>query len=318
MNRPLRAALLAVVVVVVVDAAFRLVAPSLPEPLIWSSEEAQAKVARMEDLAGRVDVAVVGSSVVDLGFDPAAEPELGAYNAALRGASAEVIARWTADVVVPRLDPQTVVIGVTSRELSPNDTEQIGATRDFLAAPAMRRLLGTETVMNGAERQAGRVSAIFRYRTVLRRPLLIFEGRDRLDSGVELSASGWDRSQEDTTYQDSEGVKQFFRSVPLRDFAVGTREQDRFETLAKALRSRGKDVVILNMPVTEDYIDLHPRKRTDYEAATAALRRVAERAGARFVDAGVWPSRFFSDPIHLNGDGASKLTGEVALELART
>jgi hypothetical protein len=265
---------------------------------------------------GKVRVAVVGSSVVDLGVDPA---RLGvpAYNVALRGASADIIATWTRRVVVPRLRPMTVVIGLTSRELSPNDAEQIGATRDFNGAPAVRSLLGTERWTDKADRSAGRVSEIFRYRTVLRRPLSWFGGRDGLDSGVRLTSLGWDRSKADGQYDASEGVRDFFRSAPLHDFTIGDHEVRVLTELATALRRGGTDVVVVNMPVTADYLTLHPHGESDYRAATEAMQRVAERSGSRFIDVGIWPNQLFGDPIHLNGAGVRRLAGELAPELAK-
>jgi hypothetical protein len=316
LSRTRRAALVSVAVLVVAELAFRLVAPHLPDPLEWSSEEAQAKVARMTDLRRTgIDVAVVGSSVVDLGVDPAA---MGArsYNAAIRGASAEIIAGWTEDVVAPRLHPRTVVIGLTSRELTPNDGEQVNATRDYDRAPAVRQMRHDERWTDRADRTLGRASEIFRYRTVLRRPLLWFGQRKRLDSGVEMTSSGWDRSAADEPYDASPGRRRFFQTVPLHDYTVGAQERRRLQTLATTLRARGIRVLVLNMPVTQDYVALHPHGADDYRAATAAIERLAQRSGSGYVDAGIWPTTLFSDPIHLNGVGARRLSRQIAASVA--
>ena len=319
MKRPRvpRTLLITAAILLAVELAVRAVAPSLPAPVTWSSEEQAAKVARMQSLASRQRPATVfvGSSVADIGIDPATFAS-SSYNAGLRGSSMEMIDLWTRLVVVPRLRPSTVVIGLSSREMTPKDPQQRKATRDFLSAPAVRSLMHRQTIVGRIDRRVGQISSLYRYRTVLRRPLLALGRQRGLDSGVVLTGAGWDRSSAGATFNGGPGIRQFLSTGPLGHWELGSAEVGSLRSLLAFLRDRHIKAVVVAMPVTEELVSLHPHGRLDVDRALAAMRDVAAAGGARFVDEGVWESRWFSDPIHLNGSGAIRLGRLLAGQLS--
>lgn len=314
-SRFTRTLLVTLAILLVFEGGVRVAASSLPQPLTWSSEEAQAKVDHLSHPGQRPATVFVGSSVADLGLVPA---RFGArtYNAALRGSSMQMIDIWTTRVVVPTAQPATVVIGLSSRELTPNDGQQQRGTRDFLKAPAVRRLLHTENLVDKLDRRIGDVSRLYQYRTVLRRPLRVFGDNGTLDSGVRLTNDGWDRSSSGATYDGSAGIVQFLRQGPLGNWRLGERELAQLREMLGALERAHVRTIVVSMPVTATYVGLHPRGRTDYDQAVAAMRAEAVAAGASFVDEGVWETGWFSDPIHLNGRGAARLSAMLATQVS--
>lgn len=307
--RALSASVLAALLVLgTAEAAVRVAEPALAEPQRWSTQEAQYKVEQMRELPPD-GVVFAGSSMMGMAGDASRMPH--AYNAALRGASLAMTEEWLELAVVPTLRPHTVVLGVSTRELNANDGAQATSTKLFLDAPAVRRLTGRETVLDRAERWGEQVSALFRYRTVLRRPGDLFAKRDTVE-GATIGADGHDDSFRRRSYELDDAGRAFFAREPLHDFAVGTAQLQSLRRTVQWLRDRRIDVVVAAMPVTADYAALHPGGTPTYEAAIGRLHDTAVRAGARWVDFGIWPTRLFADPMHVNGAGAARFTDRIA------
>ncbi|HEU5082085.1 MAG TPA: hypothetical protein VFU14_02005 [Acidimicrobiales bacterium] len=299
--------------VLVAEGAVRAAADRLPDPQRWSTPETQYKV---DQIAGRAGVrtVAVGSSVVDVALDPEAlGPD--AYNAALGAASIGMVDTFTRQVVVPRLDPEVVVVGVSSRELNRNAPEQRRIEADFLDAPAVRELLATESTLDTAERVAGEVSALVRYRSVLRDPESWLDPQPAWDDTV-TSADGLYLGFLEESYEAGPAVLRRLRRGPLHAFEVGDRQVATLRALLSDLRSQGRRVLLVATPVTRDYVDLLPGGQADHERFTALAERVARRAGAEFVDAGVWPERLMADPLHVNRAGVQRFSDLIATALA--
>ena len=86
--------------------------------------------------------------------------------------------------------------------------------------------------------------------------------------------------------------------------------QRRIKALATSIRDLRRDsvdVVVVNMPVTQDYVDYMPAPAEQTNAKCwQVIRETAEKAGARYVEAGVWDRSLFADPIHLNAAGSER------------
>jgi hypothetical protein len=67
-------------------------------------------------------------------------------------------------------------------------------------------------------------------------------------------------------------------------------------------------VILLDVPVTTEYVSFHPHAAADYRAYETAVNQLAADTGIELLDAGVWESPAFSDPLHLNGIGGDALT----------
>lgn len=298
-------------VLLVVELIARSIAPGLPvDPGKWPRIEIAQK---LEQIRGYVsdgkdfEVAFVGSSMVADGIDPEAFTErsgVPAYNAGFAGPSMRTITPWTLDIAVPLLQPDAVVLGIQSRELSDNGPKNITMYEKFMASPGYR-----ETASNVALRFAGmleRISYFMRYRRAFREPsqLLSSDGKEALQATrvrQQLGALG-KRLQQDVPYEDSEHFRDSLYEKMLYDFEVGGPEYAALERLYTGLKERGVRLIVVNMPVTDGYWEAHHSQtaRADYHAA---LERFLGNRDIAFVDAeDALKPETFRNPMHLDVD----------------
>jgi hypothetical protein len=321
-----RAKQLAVVVIVVgavfglAEAAVRTRASVFPPPPRWVGPEMPLKERQIQLLErfGGASVAFVGSSVVDVAVDPSAlQREDGrrpAYNASAGAASLRMISTWTRVLAVPKLRPDVVVLGIISREFNANDPEQQRLDEQFFASPAVRQYLGNETTIQKIDRRLARASALFRYRTFVRQPryLRALIGMKQVTSteyGALIAPDGQYEGFLSREYPDVATVNRLFRNRALKDYEVGAEQVATFRALVTSLKQSAERVVVVNMPVTQDYVDAHPNDEDDHDAYTSALERETEGLDVELVDMGIWSPVYFADPAHLNARGAKRITG---------
>jgi hypothetical protein len=110
-----------VAVVLVVEAAVRVVSSGFPEPVTWYHEIAQAKVEQLIDLDDDLDYVFIGTSQTYHGIDPAVvDRRLGtrSYNAAIPAGIPPLQHRWLDDAVLRHRDVDTVVWPMSSIDLN--------------------------------------------------------------------------------------------------------------------------------------------------------------------------------------------------------
>jgi hypothetical protein len=314
-GRLLRIVIVAVLVLLAMEGVVRLRADALPPPLKWATLDLDRKETQIGELRkdGGASLVFVGSSTVDAGVDPSALGPLPgrrpAYNAGLRGGTIRMVSSWTRLVAVPRLRPNVVVIGVASRELNRNNELQRGREEAYFDAPAVRHLIGTETVLQQTERRLEGASAVFKYRTWIRDPRYVraFLGLSEAPTVTQTAVGD---------YLAPDGQFRFFLRRPYnaatfnREHPAGVgvdpSQQSELRELLAFLGPRVDRVIVLNMPVSPDYVaDQSDAHRT---AFARVLREEARRIDAGYVEAGVWPTGFFADPVHVNQRGSTRLT----------
>jgi hypothetical protein len=313
-------AVVAVVVMALADLGVRTRTSAIPAPTRWLGPEMALKEQQIDALQrdGGASTIFIGSSNVDAGVDPSALTAVRgprpAYNAATGAASIAMIDFWARNVAISRLRPDVVIVGLTSRELNQNDPEQQRLEREFEDAPAVKHLRGAESILERAERRLEGVSALFRYRAVLRDPryaraLVGIAGhRTATTYGETVAGDGQYGAFADERYVPSGVIEHLFRSRAVNRYEIGDSQRSTLRALLRFINAHGARAVVVNMPVTADYVRFHPNGRRDYDRATATMSGEAALAGARFVDAGVWPDELFADPGHLNRAGAKRLT----------
>lgn len=303
------------VVLLLAEAGVRLVEHRLPPSPGWFNAEYGTKRHQMDTLAahsGGASIVVLGSSVVDTAIDPAAlaggRPRP-AYNAGLIGANLEMVDLWSQLVVEPALRPDVAVVGVSSRDVNANGGGLESQTARFLRLGAVRQLLRTESTLQRIERRVGEISHLVRFRVELRRPLgALLDYRAPVHTQALPDGAGFDRQLADLPYRDGPEVAEFFRTSPLRDFRLSARQLGALERSVRRLQSSGTRVVLLDVPVTARYVELHPNGAEDYRAYELALEAVADATGAELIDGGVWEPSRFSDPLHVNRRGVDTLS----------
>jgi hypothetical protein len=304
-------------VLLLAEIGVRVVEDRLPPPPDWYTTEygiKEEQVAHLAERYGGASVVFLGSSVIDVSIDPHdVSAPVGdgrpAYNAGLIGANLEMVDVWSEHVIEPALHPDVVVISVSSRDVNANGTGLESQTAGFYRLPAVRHLLGRESTVERVERWAGEVSHLVRYRTVLRRPLEALAGYDAPDRNIAMNDElGQELHLTELDYQGGPNVEEFFRREPLANFALSDSQLAALRHMTARLQRNGVRVILLDVPVTQQYIDLHPRGAADYETYQAGIAALARQLGVELVATGIWEQGSFSDPLHLNGKGADALT----------
>jgi hypothetical protein len=312
-----------VVVLLLAELAVRIAGDRLPPSGRWPTAEYASKVKQLHRLSktGGAGVVAFGSSIIDVSFNPArlqpaASGKRGAYNAGILGTSPSVIAKWANLVVLPATRPDTVLLAVSSRDLNANGVATRGLDAEFLNAPEVRHLLGTDSFTQRMTRKAETVSQLVGHRELLRRPLQSYGVWHPDAFALELTKSGFDAELNDKTYRSDAKLRAYYRANLLHQFQLSTTESASLERFVRELRARGTRVVLVDVPVTQLYIDLHPRGQADMTDYRAAIDGVVKRTGAELVSFGVWPDALFSDPLHVNGKGSARLSDELNAYLA--
>jgi hypothetical protein len=308
-------------VVVLAEVGVRALGRHLPEPDLWADSSTATKVTQMDALEegqGCVDVVFAGNSMTRDGIDPAVftAADAGgrtAYNAALDAATPELIERWVPDEVIPRLAPDTVVIGLTSFDFNEGAALTASALEAFDTAPETR-----DDLLGRLEQPFIEHVALFRHRVELRDPEVVWDSLGRWRRGEEaehpdaagipdlLGPAGQGLSRRELTYGGSAVAQQLLVDQLLNDYSPSDDQAQALTDLTEQLEGDDTQVVLLLLPVTDDYQALHPDGAADYEAFRQEVLALGEKAHAAVVDAHDWApgDELFADTHHLNGQGA--------------
>lgn len=328
MLRRLRSPLLiALVLIAASEAGVRVASPRLPDPLVWNSREVQEKAEQLQYLATQSrPIVFVGSSAMNAAADPALTrrlvgPGLVAYNASLNGADLRSVEFWLEHVVVPRVHPAVVVIGTTSLELNDNGITQRDFLRRLRTSDAARRLTGSAGFLGRAEDWLEERSFLVRYRGELRRPTSLL-GLGTRETGNQVGPGGTLTTLaefQSRPYAISPEFRRRAERESYHRFAVGGVQIAALGRTVDALRRAGIRVVIVQLPVTEDIVSLHPDGIRDVGRYERVLDRFMRSRKATLADATsrIRDRRFFVDPLHLNAAGRRRFTEFIAPTVGR-
>lgn len=310
----------ALAVLLVAEAGVRVARSALPDAELWPTPELQDKFDQINDLAGsrRPDVVLVGDSMLDAGGDPSALaerlPGTTLYNASIAGETLPVISDWTTRIVQPRLRPRVVVIGLSSNELNPRALDDATGAGAYRSSRVVRAADGRGGLVDRADALLLEHSMLYRHRSALRRPF------DTEPSNVippDLAPDGQNVTYVDRGYLQKGGPAQAQRLTAaviasLQGYRVGMDNVAMLQEMIRTIRRRGARVLLLAVPASADLVRHHPNGQADHQEAMAAFAGAADRSGARFADAGVWPNALFADPVHVNRAGVARLTAFLA------
>ena len=282
--------------------------PGRAEARIWHDPVLQLKVAHLRQRARTGDtggIVFAGSSQVLEGVLPSvAAPGLGrrAYNAGLHRGFLPLTEPWLLEVVLPLARPRLVVLGVSVLDLNDNGIAQREVLERFQASPARRHDV------------VARVQ-----RTALGRRFLCRRlPRVRLDD-LRIGPDGEGLEFADAVeYRLSDTKRRYIEDELLVDYRTGPRTVDALERIVSGVRARGADIVVVEMPVTEELDGMLPRGAADHADARTVLRDATERLGVRLLDvaADVTDHRWFADCVHHSGAGMRHVSALVAGALA--
>lgn len=304
----------ALVVVLVADLVARVVGSQLAEPLVWYDATTQLKAEQLDGLAGQdIDDVIIGTSMTLRGFDTQTyvdETGRSAYNAALPGAVPAVTERWLLEEVVPSLEPDRVVLGIQTIDFS-----------SVLHEDNLERWEGARATRTGIlgslDRMGATVSGLVKHRQELRDPGA-WLNKVRGTPGPVEDARG---TLTDLGFRDvyTDDFTDAARDRTANELAVMDLDSatDALRRMAAALDALDIELVLVEMPVSQAYIDLHPEGQTSYDEVRAHYRAVADQLGAELIDLATgWDAdERFTDYTHLDLEGAQRVARSLADQL---
>lgn len=245
------------------EAAARLLEPGLSSAGAWPrgriAEQYDAVMERAE--AGDVDVVFAGSSMMQKAVDPelfSRQTGLRSINAALPASTNFMLGPWLEDVVLPMLHPDTVVIGVASRDFNDNGRGPDRALASFVGSPGYRTLVADDWLTD-IDRAVSEYSALVRVRRSLRDPANVAGAIGRSRPSIPTlrcppAHPGAER------YRIHPTVARYPTTV-LNDYSAGGVQTTELIDTITSLGRRGVEVVLVEMalPTTRACIPIRPK-----------------------------------------------------------
>jgi hypothetical protein len=324
-SRIARAALIAALTFLTLEAGVRAIDSALPEINAWREPMVAAKVKQMDALStnGPTDVVFAGSSQMLFAGDPAMLKSLqvpwNAYNAALWGGPPVVNEHWLTEVVFPRLRPKTVVMGVSPLDFIEPVSD---AAQTYFTSSAVR-----DDWLGKIERRLSDASVLVRHRKDLRSPKAVYDAvirRLRSQPGPPVPPAGIDAAGrlpccDGLTFSPQVvdvATREFLEEVERDGWELSDTQLEAFKRTVSTLGSRGAEVIVVDMAISSPLVDLLGAK--EYSDYRSFLKREAEGLRVPVLDmaGGLDRTAFFFDYDHLNRAGANIFNTVVARALA--
>jgi hypothetical protein len=308
-------------VMVAAEVAARVWLPAIPpDAHTWPRAEIGQKLEQIEAYEERgeaIDVLFVGSSQMAASTNPQLFTEqtgLSSYNAAFAGPAMRTVGRWLLDIVEPKLSPDVVVVGIASRDSNDRSRKNKNVHQAFLSSPGYRQ--ETAGLASQFEGWLEDVSVFMRYRRLMREPATFLERKnDELQQQKirkQIGARGL-RLEEPVDYRFKLSSQQSLSNGTLGNFHTGGRDYRAVVEMHDVLEERGVEMVLLNMPLTADYLGAHDDvdEMTSYREF---LADIVAATGVAFVDAeqAFDTPKAFRDLLHLDVEGRDAFTEALA------
>lgn len=314
-------------------------------PLVRAGDEAEMvlKAKRIEEIAAvdpTLDVVFFGTSMMDSAVNP--REFLGnssrfdsAYNASVVGAPTATQVRWADEIVLDRLDPSTIVVGVHPIDLLLTDVFDLNiqaSQSDVIFSTVEREL--RPGLPGAVDRWAYANLALVRQRGALRRPGVIADaawetatGQDPKKFIPKRDEAFW------STHLTPMGESSLFLDKPFQITSVADQLKQNLvpdgfylndlESLLRVVRThaeeRGTDATIV-MVIPPIPVDAWVQVGVDFAVLRQGqdlLARVAAEHGITLLDYTdrTYPNDLFADIVHMNDDGALRFSRELSLQL---
>ena len=318
----LRTVVICVVVILLLAEGFtRLIASHLPAPLVWDNYETQRKVQEMDGLSahGGADVAFLGSSLVEVGVMPLViDHQLGhrivTYNAALASSIPRMDAVWAEKIVVPRLHPKYLVLGLGAYDLGAEGVQRLAFLNALESSMGYKESTDTEDPIQKGNQWLGDVSALWYHKYQLRDPETVLKAIFHSPQPVDEAAQGLTALGRET---DSQYLP--FDNTPrldIADWSLGTKDADAVVQLIRYASARGIKVIIIDMPVTNQFIDRMPDGAGSFRVFQNALESISQKYHATLLSFDtIRKTALFSDDIHMNHKGAYLFSEDLGVAL---
>ena len=254
---------------------------------------------------GPPDILIVGSSRALQGIDPQAleqglaaqgHPGLRVYNFGVNGATAQVVSFLMRQLLGPDLLPRMVIWAEGSRGFNSGRLDRTFA--EILASP------GYATVQGGQQ-------------------LTLQDSPVPSPEQGTIPASPI-TSQGFLKVNDQFNPAQYYQAFPrvrgayddaYRDFRLDGVQRLSLEAMVTFLRDRRIPLVFINLPLSNDYLDLaRLRYEREFQAFLENHHRTGDMVVIDLLEQWRWQSHFFADPSHVNLYGARELARLIAAD----
>jgi hypothetical protein len=309
-------------IVLAAEVAARAWLPTIPpDAHTWPRAEIGQKLEQIEGYEKRgeeIDVLFVGSSQMAAAANPQLFTErtgLSSYNAAFAGPSMKTVGRWLLDVVEPKLSPDVVVVGIASRDSNDRSRKNNKVHDAFLTSPGYKQ--ETASLASQFEGWLEDVSVFMRYRRLMREPATFL---DRTDDDLgeqkvrkEIGERGL-RLERPVDYHFREKNQEFLGKSTLGNFKTGGSEYRAVVEMHDVLEERGVEMVLVNMPLTADYVAAHEDPEADMASYHDLLADIVAETDVTFVDGeqAFATPKAFRDLLHLDVEGRDAFTEALA------
>jgi hypothetical protein len=315
-------AVVVVLILLVAELFTRLIDAHLQTPLVWNNYEVQRKVQQIETLShhGGARVVYLGSSIVDVGLEPPViDQQLGhdviSYNAGLEAAIPVQTAEWAETIVLPKLHPKVIVVGLLSYDFAKSSPFRYGIYGQYLGSSGVRQITGTDDTIQAVDRWLGSVSALWFHKFQLRDPAAVFHAIAGDSVPVDPSGAGVAPLGQQTQGLDQHWVGAR-ATLNVKNWTLGTRDVDAINGLIAYAHVRHIKVVLVDMPVTKNLVGQMPHGQVSYDVFNAKVEAIGRASGSLVLNYQSFSNHaFFRDNIHLNARGAKLLSDRLGLAL---
>jgi hypothetical protein len=249
-----------IAVVAAAEGMARLVSPQLEPVNDWPRSD---YVQHEQGLAARADqlqLLILGSSVAGRAPSPddildAGGPGPG-YNYWLAGPSMRSISLLATDVLLERASPSVVIIGLTMREFNngPSQQNHFDALRQSYG---LQTASGRRTAIDTMDHTLQSVSALARHRLAFQDPArLVRELRAPALIPEHIAPDGHLSDRGDNQLADEPPSHLAQERFAMANYDVSQEDLDALARLLDRLHARGITTLVVNLPVTEHFIDM--------------------------------------------------------------
>jgi hypothetical protein len=311
-----------IVVVLLAELATRAIASGLPAPLQWQSYETQKKVEQIDALSrhGGAQLVFLGSSLVDLGVEPnivaaGIGPGVTSYNAGLDSSIPRMTAEWAEHIVIPELHPRVLVLGVGAYDLDgSNPSTRTAFYTGFMDSAGAKRIMDRNDLIQNLNQWLGQHSSLWYNKVALRDPETVLRA---IFGRPQPSDPAADEVLPDGRQTTNQYVP--FVNVPrlnISNWTLGTKDSNAIKQLIGFCEKRHIRVVLVNMPVTKQFINRMPEKSTSFATFSSALFELGLQTHTQVLQfQTISNTRYFSDEVHLGHAGAGLLSQELGAAL---
>lgn len=307
-----------------IEISLHVLSKHLPEPVLWGTGEPSSKIA----IAGRVaeqsvglyTILIQGPSHASVGIDPNVlklafeEQSVFAFNAGLNGRTYRVIDFCSQHVFEDLFKPDLVVLTASPVIFNENNLWMERNTSEFMSSPMPKHLAA-----RGINRAwLGFLSKDLELYRLRKREFGLSRGW--VDGKLKYDDRGF-RPLEGT-YTEVERQKFFSADHPyqkiLRSIKGGGPSLVAFDRMVTRLNEKKIDVVVVNMPFRSDLLQVTPGLKDDYQVYLKQMEERAQTLGflwLDYADLDLFTDQEFRDVDHLNKNGASKVTLQLAEDI---